>query len=202
MRPDEARPLLADTKVPDVEGHRVYLKGELGKLSNSDHGREHVARSACRMDDFGLPPDAEGLAHVLPNQHVIDAFVDALSRDDVVALTMCFAWRDNGVPRKLDRARTSENRRVPVTLIDVAYAEPELHDVFRELDHRLADVATDERVKASGRYAMVPGPVAYPILLAETYAGAGGRCRVIDGVHRAVQLYVNGEPEIELCVLR
>ena len=131
----------------------MYLRGELGKLKNPDHARELLDRTACRLSAFALPETAQSLAAALPSQAAVDAFVDALSEGDLIALTDCYSWRNNGVPDKLRRARTTKAQTVATEDITLSDAEPNLKPVFRELSRRLADIATDPRVQAVGPYA-------------------------------------------------
>lgn len=132
----------------------------------------------------------------------MDALVEALSDAALVALTDCYLWRNNGVPGKLRRSRTVEFRTVAVSDVTLSDAESELKPVFRELSRSLERIATDPRVLAADPYSTAKRHVDYPVLLAEPDPEAPGRWRVLDGIHRAVQLYWNGDREIALCEIR
>lgn len=185
-----------------MDGYRVYLKGELGKLKNPDDAGEFIDRSGCRLSSLRLPEVPEELAAAFHDQAAVDAFVDGLGAHALVALTDCFEWRNNGIPRKLRRANRAEYKSVLVGQVTLTDAEDELKPVFRALSRRLPAIATDERVHATGRYGTTYREVAYPILLAEEDEETWGSWRVVDGVHRAIQLYANGAPELTLCILR
>jgi len=107
-------------------------------------------------------------------------------------------WRHNGVATKLARSGWV-CQMVPVDLLEVVYADPELHDVFRQLGHKLVAIAKDPRVLTHRAYAGKPigNPVDVRLLLGEK--NGDGRFRIFDGVHRAVQLVRNGEPFMEVC---
>ena len=87
---------------------------------------------------------------------------------------------------------------VDVNQILVGQAEPCLGHLWKRCNYELAKVATHPEILAATPYCeMKPGtPIDFRVCLAKRI---GDRYRIFDGIHRAVQMFINGETKIPLC---
>lgn len=203
-RDDHAHDDLASgraTTLHDVEHYRVYLQAELAKLRNVGDAHAFLARSGCDPSRFGLSPSTAWITRAFNSQDRVDTFVTGLTSEQLVALTRCCAkWRENGIDDQLRRARRAEYIDAPIAKILVARAERDLWEAFERDGWRLTEVARDPAVLGAEPYrASSPGrEIAFRVCLARP---EGEAYRVIDGIHRAIQMARNGDERIPLCVL-
>jgi hypothetical protein len=171
----------------------TYLRADLGHLRHPENAEQLLL-------ECGLPADAAALSRQLHDQAAVDAYVLALSDENARKLARACSedWRRNDVFEKLQAWSAWSETDVPVGMIELQQAEEALGAVFRENKYVLTRVAADARVLATRPYADHPtgDAVAFPTCLAmkqrSTY-------RIFDGIHRAIQLVVNGEQAIRLC---
>lgn len=93
--------------------------------------------------------------------------------------------------------------RVPTEAILLREAEQRLVPAFRRNSLWLTAVAIDPEVLSAEPHRCCTDneEVDLRICIARREPGRPGEYRLIDGVHRAIQLYRSGEREIDLCVL-
>jgi hypothetical protein len=206
LRPGAA---LATTppQIPDtipMDHFRTYLRAELARLKS-----ESVASGLPNLPECGgltlEPGGPQAVAARFETQDRTDSFVSRLTDDELICLTQCLSrWRNNSVSSDLKRSQTAVLEGVAVGLIRLNDAEALLHDAFVRNGRLLTRIASDPEVLADPNFAKhSPGePVNLPICLAKPDPEAPGKFRVIDGVHRAIQLVRNGESSILLCVFR
>jgi hypothetical protein len=139
--------------------------------------------------------------HAFSSQERTDTYVDGLGDEALIGLTeRCELWRRNGVAQELRTWRTVESLDAPVEAIRLREAESDLRRRFDQLGFELVAIANDSVVLAADAYcAHIPGdPVGYSRCLATRESN--GRYRILDGMHRAIQLVRNGERTVPLCV--
>jgi hypothetical protein len=185
-----------------MDHYRTYLRGELGKLRNLGDARCFLARAGeTSVASFNLRADPDWLTHWFSSQERTDAYVDELDDAALIGLTeRCEIWRHNGVAQKLRTWRRVESLDAPVEAIRLRDAESALRPRFAQLRFDLVAIANDPVVLAADAYcAHIPGdPVGFPRCLATREPE--GRYRILDGMHRAIQLVRNGERTVPLCV--
>jgi hypothetical protein len=186
------------------EANRIYLRGELAKLRNEGDAADFIASGPCVLAPLRVASTVRALTALFARQDAVDTFVAGLTPDDVSKLTdCCERWRRNGVAGHLARARTAERVSAPVEKVLLRDAEPGLVPIFSRHGYWLPAVATDPDLLASEPYRSrgVPEHVDLPWCIARRESTGGGMFRLLDGVHRAIQLFRNGEREVPLCVV-
>ena len=184
-----------------MEHYRVYLRAELAKLRNVGDADAFLAKSGCDPSRFGLNPSTAWMTRAFDSQGRVDTYVTGLTSEQLVALTRCCAkWRENGIDDQLRRARRAEYIDAPMAKILVARAERGLWEAFERDGWRLTEIARDPAVLGAEPYrALAPGrEIAFRVCLARP---EGDAYRLIDGIHRAIQMARNGDEMIPLCVL-
>ena len=186
------------------DAYRLYLRAELAKLRHEGDARELITKGDCELTRLGVPGTSDELTAFFADQAAVDVFVYRLSDRELRELTACCGrWRANGVASRLARARAAKLRCIPTDSILVREAEPSLAPAFSRNGFRLAAVARDPEILAAEPYRSRTDAegVELPICIASQEPGRPGIYRLVDGVHRAIQLYRNGERELELCVV-
>ena len=181
-----------------MDAYRTYLRGELGKLANEGDGQAFLDRSGFRA----LGTTASDLVQRFATQQLVDAVVAAMSLPELIAVAdACSRWRGNGVADRL-RGHGSYMADVPVGSVYLRPAEGWVTPVFAANGWRLVEIARDPRVLAGEPYrGLEPGRrVEFATLLADEQGS--GLFRLIDGMHRAIQLVRNGEQIVRLCVVQ
>jgi len=185
-----------------MDHYRTYLGGELGKLRNLGDARRFLTRAGgTSLAGLNLRDDPDWLTHAFSSQERTDTYVDGLDDAALIELTECCELRrHNGVAQKLRNWRGVESLDAPVEAIRRRPAESELRSRFARLRFELVAIANDPVVLAADAYcAHVPGdPVGFTRCLATREAD--GQYRILDGMHRAIQLVRNGERTVPLCV--
>lgn len=184
--------------------YRTYLRGELARLRKVPVAANLLEAGMCIGN---LLPDSESerLAELFINQSLTDAFVFSLPPERLLILTDCLSrWRSNNVRHELRPSQAVEVLEVDVDLVRLNDAERSLHEAFERNDRLLTRIAADDEVLANETYAQHEQGlhVDLPLCLAKPDPDAAGMFRVIDGVHRAIQLVRNGESRLTLCVFR
>jgi hypothetical protein len=187
-----------------ADPYRTYLRAELEKLRHEGDAREFLDRGACDLDRLGLPSTVSALNRFFAGQTEVDEFVERLSDGDSIYLTdCCDRWRGNGVAGKLHGAGDSVLLSTPIDRILVREAEKDVKHIFERHGYRLPAVAADPDLLALEPYSdHVKGDRVVDLpCLAQHEPGPGGYLRLIDGVHRAIQLVRNDEQTISLLVI-
>jgi len=186
-----------------VNQFRIYLRGELGKLSDRSDAANFIAavRPSGLLAKVGLGGDPESLSRQLGSRAAVDELVATLPPDVLEPLAQCCGDVCRANPdlyRKLTSSNEWLKQDVPIDSIRLQQAEPRLGEIFAELDYRLTAVAADPRVLSSPPYSCRTARenVDYPVCLAKRHAGV---FYVFDGIHRAIQLVRNGQTHITLC---
>lgn len=175
----------------------MYLRGELGK---GDVGSQllKIETIGCLLERFGLPRDSDELTRAFATQDLVDSYVGGLADRDAMELMICSSTaRNNPVANLLRRARRVAFLRADCGQLYLSDAESALHNVFMEHNRALLAIAADARLADHG-YGNQPRPVEFATCLATPY---GDGYLIFDGIHRAIQMVVNGEPTLQLCVV-
>lgn len=194
--------LSQDWETEGMDHYRVYLRAELGKLRNLGDAQSFLAHMPeALLDDIGLADTPGALTTQFADQECVDAFVLGLSDPKLVELTRhCDTWRNNGVSKYLSPHQHTEFVNAPIENVLLRPAEGFLRGPFEQLGWSLSAIAGDQEVLQARPYVgeQPSQPVAFATCLAEP---RGQNYRLIDGMHRAIQLVRNGETEIRLCVV-
>jgi hypothetical protein len=180
---------------------RVYLKSELGRLGN--HG---VASCFLRcmspdlLSAIRMPVEPADLVNSFSAQEQVNRFVDSLANERLKALTRScdLDWRENGVFEKLSRHPVWKEDRVPVDLIDVEQAEPDFAYKFERCQFQLKRIAADPEIWTKKPYSewKLDARIEFPTCLGGLKSG---RCKLFDGIHRAILMAKRGEDVIPVC---
>ena len=187
-----------------VEGFWTYLRAELAKLCHVGDAAALVASGSCG-NAVWLPNTSEDLAQAFRSPEQIDFYLARLSPEELVSLANCLShWRRNNVASVLAAGRSTECIDVPVGSILLSAAEPQLKAAFGRNAWSLPLIARDPEVLNADAYRdHSPGEIVqFPICLARPEPGQPGAFRLIDGMHRAIQLVRNGQDRIAVCVVR
>jgi hypothetical protein len=187
-----------------LEGFRTYLRAELAKLCHVGDAAALLTSGSCR-NAVWLPNTSEDLVEAFGSPEQIDFYLAHLSPEELVTLANCLSqWRGNNVASVLAAGRSTEYVDVPVGSILLSAAEPELKETFRRYAWSLPLIARDPEVlKADAyRHHSTGDTVQFPVCLARPEPGQPGAFRLIDGMHRAIQLVRNGQDSIAVCVVR
>jgi hypothetical protein len=139
------------------------------------------------------------------SQPQVDQFVLDLGDADLVALTRCCGrWRGNNIANDLSPGQAVETIDIAVGRILLRQAEPRLGSDFAGLGWRLVAIAEDPHILEQPEYrSHSPGEVVdVRVCIAKPEPREAGAFRVIDGIHRAIQMCRNGQQTIRLCVIR
>lgn len=180
---------------------KVYLKAELGKLKHRGDAQNFLSAVPPELlEKCGLGIEFEALVAQLSSQEKVNDLVDGLSDNVLREITRHIDenWRRNGVFKKLSTTDKWFESEVEVSRVLLQQAEPRLKDMWRECNYELMKVATHLQVLAAEPYCAKDRgkPVAFRVCLAKR---VGDRYCIFDGVHRAIQLFRNGENAIPLC---
>ena len=181
---------------------RVYLKSELGRLRN--HG---VASCCLRcmspelLSASGMPDEPADLVGAFSSQVRLNSFVDSLPDELLKSLTRwCDRdWRQrNGVFEKLCRHSVWKEDRVPVDLIGLEQAEFEFAYIFERCQFQLKRIAADPEIWTKKPYSewWLGAAIQFPTCLG---GFKSGRCKLLDGIHRALLMAKRGEDVIPVC---
>ena len=187
-----------------MDQYVTYLRAELSKLGHDGDAAAFLAKGGC-AEVASVPGSVEGLVAAFGSQPQVDEFVLGLGDADLVALTGCCGrWRNNNIAHDLRPGQAVETIDVDVDRILLRQAEPRLRSDFVRLGWRLVAIAEDPNVLEQPEYrSHSPGDVVdVPICIAKPEPGAPGALRIIDGIHRAIQMCRNGQESIRLCVVR
>ena len=139
------------------------------------------------------------------SQLIVDEYVFGLCDAYLVALTGCCGrWRNNNIANDLSPGQTVETIDVAVGKILLRPAEPRLCSDFARLEWRLVAIAQDPYILEQPEYRdHKPGDfVDVPVCVAKPEPDEPGAFRIIDGIHRSIQMARNGNKTIRLCVVR
>ena len=181
----------------------TYLRAELRKLGDESDAAGFLAKTGC-TEVASVPASREGLLEAFASQVQVDEYVFGLDNADLVALTRCCGrWRNNNIANDLSPGQAVETIDVAVGQILLRPAEERLHSDFARLGWRLVAIAGDRHILEQPEYRdHKPGDcVDVPVCIAKPEPDEPGAFRVIDGIHRAIQMYRNGQASIRLCVV-
>lgn len=187
-----------------MDQYRTYLKAELAKLRNIDDGRAFAGKAGPCLRTFGLAHDTRSWTVMFATQRLVNDYVEGLGSSALVDLTVCCGqWRENRIAEHLSPRQTVEWIQASVADVLLNEAERSLWGAFARLNSELTTIAQDPEVLGTPPYCLLqPGEqVAFPWCLATPEPGRPGVYRVFDGMHRAIQLFRNGEAHIPLCVV-
>lgn len=184
-----------------MEHYRTFLRAQISKLRHLEYAqRLQVLLPADALQRLRLDAAPKALVQRFSRQSGVDAFVADLAPGRLVELTDLYdrCWLKNGVSRRLSTRQHAEFRAEAVERIRLRYAEPENASIFRRHDFRLCGIAADRELRARLPYRLYTegAAVEVPCLAVLDH----GEPRIIDGMHRAVQLAFNGEREVPLCL--
>lgn len=184
--------------------YRIYLRAELAKLRNRGDAEDFISKASCAPESLGLPRTLDGLTDTFDDQARVDAFVDRLDLAGKRTIAKCCEnWRGNALARKLAAASSAALFSAPIDRLLVAPAEQEYEYLFARNGWSLVGIAADPELRTLTPYsAFVRGaPVTEARCISEADSRGPDRYRIIDGIHRAIQLVWNDASAIDLCVL-
>lgn len=187
-----------------MEQFVTYLRAELRKLGNEGDAADFLAKGGC-TEVGSVSASLEGWMEAFASQPQVDEYVFGLDNGDLVALTRCCGrWRDNNIANDLSPEQMVETIDVTVGQILLRPGEPRLQSDFDRLQGRLVAIAEDQYILEQPEYRdRKPGDrVDVTVCVAMPEPDQPGVYRVIDGIHRAIQMYRNGQKTIRLCVVR
>jgi hypothetical protein len=135
-------------------------------------------------------------------QQLVDFYVQDLDPLSLRNLVRCCAdWRRNGVARHLEDAKGWHLESVDVGHVLLRQAEPALGNAFARNAWRLEAISCDADILSADPYSHhAPGDeVSFRICLSDE--PIDGDYRLLDGMHRAIQLARNGERTFQLAVI-
>ena len=186
-----------------MEQFVTYLRAELRKLGEEGDAADFLAKSGC-TEVASVPASIEGLMEAFASQPQVDEYVFGLGEADLVALTRCCGrWRNN-IANDLSPGQAVETIDVAVGQILLRPAEERLQSDFARLQWRLVAIAEDPFILEQPEYRdRKPGDrVGVPVCVAKPVPDVPGTFRIIDGIHRSIQMYRNGQESIRLCIVR
>jgi hypothetical protein len=187
-----------------MDHYKTYLRGELRKLGNPDDAADFLSSGQCGVEVVVPPASVEKLNAAFGSQKQVDDFVLRLSDEDLIEVTSCCdEWRGNNISHDLSPWQDVAVSEVSVGRILLRPAEKRLKPLFGSHGWQLTAIASDPVLLAEPEYARhspgerveMPVCIAKPVSPPDTY-------QIIDGIHRAIQLFRNGEHSISLCVIR
>src|SRR5260221_6268684 len=184
--------------------YRIYLRAELSKLRNRVDATDFISKSRCVHESLGVPRTVDGLTGAFGDQVRVDAFVDRLDLAGKRSIAKCCEnWRGNALARKLAAAGAAVLLSAPIDRLSIAPAEQGYEYLFARNGWSLVRIAVDAELVTLIPYStyVLGTPVTEPRCVAEVDPGGSDRYRIIDGIHRAIQLVWNGSTAIDLCVL-
>ncbi len=179
---------------------QVYLRSELGKLSNRSEA-DWFLRSVSHhvLEVCGLAKVATELTEAFRSQDKVDAFVANLTADQLMSLTKACDqdWRKNHVFDELNKARDWQRADIPIESIDVQQAETTLALLFERNNFQLSRLVADPELGQHDPYksSAVGKLVEFPICLA---LRINDRYQLFDGIHRGIQMARNGKKMIQV----
>lgn len=187
-----------------MEQFVTYLRAELRKLGDEGDAAAFLAKGGC-TEVASVPASLEGLIAAFASQPQVDEYVLGLGDADLVALTRCCGrWRGNNIANDLSPEQAVETIDVAVGQILLRPAEERLHSDFARLGSRLVAIAADPYILEQPEYRdhKAGDCVDVAVCIAKPESNGPGAYRVIDGIHRAIQMFRNGQKTIRLCVVR
>jgi hypothetical protein len=184
--------------------YRIYLRAELAKLKNRGDAKDFISKATCAHDSLALSRTVDGLTETFGDQARVDAFVDGLDLAGKRTFAKCCEnWRGNSLARKLAAANSAALLSAPIDRLLVASAEPQYEYLFARNGWWLVAIAADPELRTLTPYSGYLGgtQVTETRCIAEVAPRHPDRYRIIDGIHRAIQLVWNDAPAIDLCVL-
>lgn len=192
---------------PIEVAYQTYLRAELAKLRNAGDAADFLARSGCAVASLEPQVTVAALMGAFNDQALVDDFVDRLDLAGKRKIAECCqTWRRNGVASKLAAARRATLETVPIEQLLLGGAESkfEYRLLWARNGQRLVAIAADPELGMLPPYRdWLPNQaVEITRCLVEPDSFDSDAYKVIDGIHRAIQLVWNGATALDLCVLR
>lgn len=107
-------------------------------------------------------------------------------------------WRKNGVFEKLSCHATWAEAIVPMSLVDLQQAEPQLAHIFERHGFRLTGIVSDPELWTQKPYVgwNLDAAFHFHVCLGQLNSG---RYKLFDGIHRAILLCRQGAESLEIC---
>lgn len=180
----------------------LYIAPELHKFEELNWTNKFFKQfqdNPC-FDEFNLPKDLNEFSQQFSTKEGILGYLNERPEQNVIALSgfLSSTWRNNpGLFNKLTSNSNWEDLAVPLQRILVYPAEPSFHDYFEENEYLLCRILEDRRIMDELPYRNYKEgtSVIFKTLLA---VQKDQNYRIFDGVHRAVQLALNGDKELLL----
>ena len=183
---------------------QLYLRGDLAKLRNQGDADDFVRKSRADLAALRLPTTAAGLETAFGDQASVDAYVKALDLETAHnVIRACGAWRENGVAQRLLHARAAVAGAVLADGLRLRQAEPTYGYIFERHDYWLRPIANDPEIAALPPYSSHGrgDHIEIETCLATPDSQYPGVPRLLDGMHRSIQLVWNGRNAIDVCVV-
>lgn len=190
--------------VAAVKPYKIYLRGELAKLRIDGDVADLLAKGSCDLARFGIPSLPQDIQNFFATQDRVDRFVESLTDAQAIELTACCErWRRNGIAATLASLRRAEMVSAPVDRVLLREAESWILPILHRHGYWLPAVAGDPELLSREPYRSRPArsSVDFPICIAKLEGGGSGMYRLVDGVHRAIQLFRGGESHLSLCLV-
>ena len=192
---------------PIEVAYQTYLRAELAKLRNGGDAADFIARSGCDVASVGTQMTVAALTGAFRDQAIVDALVGRLDLAGMRTIAECCQnWRRNGAASKLAAARWATLETVPVEKLRLGGAESaiEYRLLWARNEHRLVAIAGDPELATLPPYRdwLANQAVEITRCLAGPDGFESNEYKVIDGIHRSIQLVWSGAKAIDLCVLR
>lgn len=181
----------------------LYLAPELQKFKDRNWALKFFAKFQNHelFEEFNLPMDIEIFAKQFSEKETIIKYLENQTQQTIIKLSrfLSIQWRENGAAHKLDKFQDWRDEEIEIGSIFVYPAEECLNTFFAENDFSLLRIVADQRIMSSKPYyTYTPGSkVDFKTLLAIKKGNTN--YHIFDGVHRAIQLAVNGEEVLYLC---
>lgn len=187
---------------PCIKRYIVYIAPELQKFNDTNWTNkffEQFQDNNC-FEDFDLPKYPDEFIEQFSTEEGIVDYLKGRPKQSVIRLStfLSSVWRNNtGLLRKLTSFNNWKDKAVPIEKILVYPAEPSFHDYFEENEYLLCRILEDRRIMDELPYRNYEEgtSVIFKTLLA---VQKDQNYRIFDGVHRAVQLALNGDKELLL----
>lgn len=183
-----------------MKPYKIYLKSELSKLKNKGDFQDFINGNPPNFFPFRY---YENIRRNFYSQNQVDQFVNQLNNEELFELVdHCDKnWRTNNISTDLAKYNNYKIKKVLIENIYVRQAESgKIGDYFKENRYKLDLIVNDVRILSEEPYCNYW--VGYKVAL-KTCLGINKNygIKIIDGIHRAIQLCRNGENKISICCL-
>lgn len=178
---------------------QFYLSAELGRLGESGHAHEFLSKiNKEDLDKFGISSSKNGLVKQFRSQDNINHYIKNLSEKELISLTKLLSRsRENSVYDKLSEHSKWRLKTVPIEYIYLQKAEDKLIDIFIKHSFKLVNITDDSELWKNKPYCHYKKGehIHFPICLAKKI---DSKYIIFDGIHRSIQMILNGQKAINL----